>query len=97
MTIRWTAEARENVDRLVDFVAACDPVRATEIEQELSEAPRRLLRFPRRGSRLSEFEMSEVREFRIENYLLRYELRGSDIFVLRFFHSRENRFWDPLE
>jgi hypothetical protein len=41
--------------------------------------------------------MSEVREFRIENYLLRYELRGSDIFVLRFFHSRENRFWDPLE
>jgi plasmid stabilization system protein ParE len=90
--VRWSAEARDDVDRLTDFVAAYDPIRAGEIEQELSHAPKRLLQFPRRGQRLSEFDPREVREFRIGSYLLRYQLAGTDIFVLRFFHAREDRF-----
>lgn len=91
MSIRWTPEARDDVDRLADFVAAHDPHRADQIEQDLSEAPKRLLQFPRRGPRLSEFDPREVREYRISNYLLRYELAGTDIVVLRFFHAREDR------
>ena len=92
MTIRWSSEARDDVDRLADFVAAYDQALAGEIELELNQAPKMLLDFPRRGSRLSEFDPREVREFRVRGYLLRYELSGSDIFVLRFFHPREDRF-----
>lgn len=92
MTIRWTSEARDDVDRLADFIAAHDRILAGKIEQELSQAPKRLLEFPRRGSRLGEFDPREVREFHVGSYLLRYELAGADIFVLRFFHAREDRF-----
>ena len=92
MSIIWAPEAREDVDRLADFVARYDPLRADEIEKELSEAPKGLLQFSRRGPRLSEFDPREVREFRIGRYLLRYELAGTDIVVLRFFHAREDRF-----
>ena len=92
MTIRWSSEARDDVDRLADFVAAYDPVRAGEIEQELEQAPKKLLDFPRRGPRLSDFDPREVREYRVGGYLLRYELSGADIVVLRFFHAREDRF-----
>lgn len=92
MTIRWSPEARDDVDRLADFVAAYDPVRAGEIEQELNQAPKRLLQFSRLGSRLSEFDPREVREYRVRRYLLRYELARTDIVVLRFFHAREDRF-----
>jgi len=92
VTIRWSSEARDDVDRLVDFMAAYDPILADEIEQELGQAPKKLLDFPRRGSRLSEFESREVREFRVGSYLLRYELVEADIFVLKFFHAREDRF-----
>lgn len=92
MSIRWSKEARDDVDRLADFVAAYDPVLASAIEQELSNAPKRLLQFPRRGPRLSEFDPREVREYRVGGYLLRYELNGADIMVLRFFHAREDRF-----
>jgi plasmid stabilization system protein ParE len=92
VSIQWTPEARDDVDRLVDFVARYDPVRGDQIEKDLSEAPKRLLQFSRRGPRLSEFDPREVREFRTGNYLLRYELKGTDIFVLRFFHGREDRF-----
>ena len=90
--IRWSPEAREDLDRLADFIAGVDQHRASEIEQELGLAPAKLLQFPRRGSRLSEFDPREVREFRVHRYLLRYELKGSDITVLRFFHGKEDRF-----
>ena len=92
MIIRWSTEARDDVDRLADFVAAYDPALAGEIEQELEQSPKKLLNFPRRGSRLSQYDPREVREFHVRGYLLRYELAGSDIFVLRFFHPREDRF-----
>ena len=91
MTIRWSAEARDDVDRLVDFVAAHDQALAGEIEQELEQSPKKLLDFPRRGVRLSQYDPREVREFRVGNYLLRYELASIDVFVLRFFHAREDR------
>ena len=91
MAIRWSSEARDDVDGLADFIAAHDQALAGEIEQELEQAPKRLLDFPRRGSRLSQYDPREVREFRIGGYLLRYELAGTDIFVLRFFHAREDR------
>jgi plasmid stabilization system protein ParE len=90
--IRWTRKAVEDVDRLSDFVAIHDVTRADAVERTLSEAPKTLLRFPRRGSKLSEFSPREVREFRMGPYLLRYELADGDIYVLRFFDAREDPF-----
>jgi plasmid stabilization system protein ParE len=92
VTVRWSIEARDDVDRLVDFIAVHDPILAGEIEQELSQVPKRLLDFPRRGSRLGDFDPREVREFRVRSYLMRYEVTATDIIVLRFFHAREDRF-----
>jgi len=92
VTIRWSSEARDDVDRLADFVAAYDPIRADEIERELSQAPKKLLQFRRRGSRLSEFDPREIREYRFGSYLLRYELAEDDIVMLRIFHGREDRY-----
>jgi addiction module RelE/StbE family toxin len=89
--IHWSQEAREDVDRLGDFIAVDDPDRAREVEEMLSAAPRKLLDFPRRGSPLSQFEPQEVRELRVGPYLLRYEVSGQTIEVLRFFHGREDR------
>lgn len=91
MIVRWSRRARADVDRLADFAAAYSLDLADEIERKLSQAPKDLLKFPRRGSRLTEFGPREVREFRTGGYLLRYELAGDEIFVLRFFHARENR------
>jgi len=92
VSIRWAPEARDDIDRLADFVAVYDSGHADRIERDLSQAPRDLLQFPRRGPRLSDFDPREVREYRVGPYLLRYELRAGDIVVLRFFHAREDRF-----
>jgi plasmid stabilization system protein ParE len=79
------------VDRLADFVASYDPLFANAVERELTQAPKKLLEFHRLGTRLSEFDPREVRELRVGRYLLRYELVGPEIRVLRFFHGREDR------
>lgn len=92
MRILWSAAAQADLGRLHSFLARHNLDAADASLDLLPAAPESLLDFPRRGSRLSEFEPREVREFRIANYLLRYELAGTDIFVLRFFHAREDRF-----
>jgi len=92
MSISWSASAWADVDRLHVFLAERDPDAADSVFDKLANAPSALLDFPRRGPRLSQFDPREVREFRVDNYLPRYELKGSDIHVLRFFHAREDRF-----
>lgn len=92
MKIVWSSAAWADVERLHTFLAEHDLDAADIIFDRLIGAPELLLEFPRRGSRLSEFEPREVREFRVSSYLMRYEFTGDDIFVLRFFHGREDRF-----
>ena len=92
MRIVWSSVAWTDVDRLHAFLAEHDLDAADAVFDRLANAPEALLEFPRRGPRLSEFDPREVREFRVASYLLRYELVGTDIFVLRFFHAREDRF-----
>ena len=92
MRILWSARGWADVDRLHAFLAEHDIDAADLLFDRLANAPTVLLDFPRRGPRLSEFDPREVREFRIGNYLLRYELRAGNLIVLRFFHAREDRF-----
>jgi plasmid stabilization system protein ParE len=92
MRIVWSSAGWADVDRLHAFLAEHDVDAADAIFDKLANAPTALLDFPRRGPRLSQFDPREVREFRVGGYLLRYELAGTDIFVLRFFHAREDRF-----
>jgi plasmid stabilization system protein ParE len=92
MRIVWSSAGWADVDRLHAFLAEQDLDVADAVFDRLANSPTALLNFPRRGPRLSQFDPREVREYRVGNYLLRYELAGTDIFVLRFFHAREDRF-----
>lgn len=92
MRIIWTSAAWADVDRLHAFLAKHDVDAADAAFDRLLNAPAALLDFPRRGPRLSEFDPREVRESRVGNYLLRYQLNDGDLLVLRFFHAREDRY-----
>lgn len=91
MTIFWTSAAWADVDRLHAFLVEEDVDSADALVDKLVQAPEKLLDFPRRGPRLSQYDPREVREFRVGRYVLRYELAGATILVLRFFHTREDR------
>jgi plasmid stabilization system protein ParE len=59
--------------------------------QALTAAPVRLLEHPRIGEKLEEFEPREVRRVLAGHYEMRYEIKESTIYVLRLWHTREDR------
>ena len=91
MEVKWSSKALADLDRLFAFLAPVNRRAAARTVQSLVAAPARLLEHPRLGERLEEFEPREVRRILVGKYDMRYELRGSLIYVLRVWHTREDR------
>lgn len=91
MEVKWTSKAVSDVTRLYDFLSPVDRRAAARTVQALTAAPVRLLEQPRLGERLEEFDPREVRRILVGRYELRYEIQQSTIYVLRLWHTREDR------
>lgn len=91
MELKWTTKAHSDLARLYEFLAAVNQGAAARTVQTLAAAPAKLLEHPRIGEKLEEFEPHEVRRILVGHYEMRYEIRGSTVYVLRLWHTRENR------
>lgn len=91
MEIEWTATALLDVERLYQFLASVNPAAATRFRQSLLPVPQKLKAHPRQGPVLAEFTEREVRRLLIGHYEMRYEITASTIFILRIWHTREDR------
>lgn len=89
--LKWTGKALSDLVRLHEFLALVDRNAAARAIQALAAAPERLLQYPRLGEQLEEFAPREVRRILVGTYEIRYEIRDSTIFVLRLWHTREDR------
>ncbi|HBB3143634.1 TPA: transposase [Escherichia coli] len=72
-------------------VVPASELAAARTVQSLTQAPVILLTHPRMGEQLFQFEPREVRRIFAGEYEIRYELNGQTIYVLRLWHTRENR------
>lgn len=91
MDLKWTSKALSDLARLFEFLAPVNRPAAARAVQALTAAPLRLLEQPRIGERLDEFEPREVRRILVGHYEVRYEIDQITIYVLRLWHTRENR------
>lgn len=91
MDIRWTGKAISDLARLHAFLAPVNRRAAAEAARGLAAAPARLSQHPRIGERLDEFDPREIRRVLVGNYEIRYEISGTTIYVLRLWHTREDR------
>lgn len=91
MALRWTTSARADLARLHEFLEPVNPRGAALALRQLVAGAKRIPARPRLGKRLREFAGREVRRLLIGDYEIRYELAGRDVFVLRIFHTREER------
>ncbi len=91
MNLKWTNEAVVDVARLHDFLAKVNPNAAARTAQTLTVAPRQLLDRPQSGRQLDQYLPREVRRIIIGNYEMRYELADSTVYILRIWHTREER------
>lgn len=91
MALRWTTSARADLVRLHEFLETVNPRAAARAVRLLVAGAKRIPARPRLGQRLREFADREVRRILVGDYEIRYELAGRDVFVLRIFHTREDR------
>jgi plasmid stabilization system protein ParE len=91
MELKWTSKALSDLARLYDFLAPTNKRAAARAVQALTKAPTILIANPRVGEQLFEFEPREVRRLLVGHYEMRYEIQGSIIYMLRLWHTREDR------
>jgi plasmid stabilization system protein ParE len=82
---------------LHDFLEPVAPEAAARVIQQLVRAPNRLLDYPRIGEKLEAYAPREVRRIIVGNYEIRYEIAANTIFILRLWHSREERPFDAKD
>lgn len=91
MELKWTSKALSDIARLYEFLAAVNQPAAARTVQQLTAAPTALLTNPRMGERLEEFEPRDVRRIQVGHYEIRYEIVSSTLYLLRLWHTREDR------
>jgi plasmid stabilization system protein ParE len=91
MQLKWTSKALADLARLYEFLVPVNRLAAARTVQSLTVAPTNLLDNLRIGEKLEEFEPREVRRLLVGHYEMRYELQESNIYILRIWHTRENR------
>lgn len=91
MKLKWTSKALSDLARLHEFLVQVNQAAAAQAVQALIKAPSILLTNPRIGEQLFEFEPREVRRLLVGHYEMRYEIQDSIIYMLRLWHTRENR------
>jgi plasmid stabilization system protein ParE len=91
MELKWTSKALSDLARLYEFLAPVNKPAAARAVQALVKAPTILLTNPRVGEQLFEFAPREVRRLLVGHYEMRYEIQGSIIYMLRLWHTREDR------
>ena len=91
MELKWTSKGLSDLVRLHDVLAPVNPAAAARVVQSRTAGPSGLRVNPRIGERLEEFDPREVRRILVGNCEMRYELQGDFIYILRIWHTRENR------
>ena len=91
MELKWTDKAVSDMARLYEFLAPVNRAAAARTVQALTAAPTSVLANPRIGEKLEEFDPREVRRILVGHYEMRYEIEASTIYVLRLWHTREDR------
>ena len=91
MEVKWSDRAISDLGRLYDFLSPVNQEAAIKTIQSLSVAPNKLVEQPRIGEKLERYDPREIRRLIIGHYEMRYEIQESILYVLRIWHTREQR------
>lgn len=88
----WTAAARADLIRLRRFIDPHNPEAARRAAQAIRDGAKLLAAYPAAGKRLEERPDRElVIPFGQRGYVLRYQVDGQTVVILRVWHSLEDR------
>jgi len=89
MTLKFTQSAQQDLIRLRKFIAVKNPQAAKRISQRLKESIQRLMHQPEMGVNVT--DLVDVQDWISGNYIVRYTVLDSSIYILRIWHDKEYR------
>lgn len=93
MILRYSLEAVEDLRRLREFIEEKNPAAARSAAATILKGLNQLKSFPLLGTKVSRApDPGAVRDLVIGDYLARYLVHEKEIYVLRVWHQKENRF-----
>jgi addiction module RelE/StbE family toxin len=91
MEVKWTTSAHLDLVRLYEFVATVNPRAAKKVIKQLVDKAKLLQSHPLLGLELDAYAPRNVRHLIIGDYELRYEVTETVLYVLRIWHTKEDR------
>ena len=93
MNVRYSREAVNDLRRLREFIEVKNPRAAKKAASTLLKGIAQLKNFPLLGTKVDRAPNPEaVRDLVIGNYLARYLVHETELYVLRIWHQKEDRF-----
>ena len=90
MRLIFSKAALDDLVRLRAFIADHKPVVAQKVSKRMRGAINSLVEAPKIG-RPVESMPGEIRELIFGRYVVRYEVRGNILYILRIWHGKEDR------
>ena len=91
MEVKWTTSAHRDLIRLHDFLAPVNKSAAKKAVKQLVDEAKLLQSHPLLGVELEAYAPRNVRRQVIGEYEVRYEVTETVLYVLRLWHTREDR------
>lgn len=91
--VRWTPQAAEDLDSIVEFIARDSPQYARLFVLDIFQTVERISKFPQSGRVVPELKNLVVREVILGQYRLVYRLKGAGLDLLTIYHVA--RLLDP--
>ncbi len=91
MEVKWTESGHRDLMRLHEFLASVSKRSAQRALQQIVREAKLLQDHPLIGSVLYVYAPREVRSVIIGEYELRYEVTVTSLYVLRIWHTKEDR------
>jgi plasmid stabilization system protein ParE len=85
--IGWHPEAYEELREIVEYISADSAAYASAVATKMVEAADDLLRFPRIGRRVPEWDDDDIRERIVYQYRLIYCIRDEHILIIAVIHG----------
>ena len=87
MNIRFTDEAKADLQQIGDYIAKDNPIRALSFVGELEQKCRAIAASPMAFSLVPRYEQYAIRRCIHENYLIFYRIEGEQITILHIVHG----------
>jgi toxin ParE1/3/4 len=86
--IAWSRRAAQDLDSIIDYIAADSPAYARVVLKNIAHQTRILERFPQAGRKVPEFDDENTRELLVYSYRIIYRLQQDEALIVAVIHGK---------